>query len=128
MGRKGRHEVGVALICSQVGAPDSPLMPDLQALALTPSAGREGLESFASRPCRRVMGEKGEGCFLGITTLSGVMGAQVRPSLMLAEFMTCDIKKPRGNGRKATGRHSRADQKSIDTCGLNVSASTAQIY
>lgn len=103
-------------------------MPEPQALALTPSAGGEGLESFDSRHCWRVMGEKGEGCFLGITTLSGVMGAQVRPSPMLAKFVTCDIKKPLGNGRKAKCRHSRADQKSIDTCGLNMSASTAPMY
>lgn len=128
MSRKGRHEVRVAFICSQVVAPDSRLMPDPQALALTPSAGGEGLGSFALRPCWRVMGEKGESCFLGVTTLSGVMGAHVRPSLMLAKFMTCDIKKPLGNGRKANCRHRRAYQKSIDTCGLNMSASTAQMY
>lgn len=65
----------MAVTCSQVGALDGILMPDLQALLLPPSAGREAPESFAPK---RVM-EKGQGLILGVITPCLGLGAKLRP-------------------------------------------------
>lgn len=59
------------------------------------------------------MGEKSQGLIpWGNYSMSGVMDAKGRPSRMLAKFMTCDIKKPVGNGREVKSIHRRADRKS----------------
>lgn len=59
------------------------------------------------------MGKKGQGLISwGNSSMSGVMDAKGRPRQMLAKLMTCDIKKPAGNGREVKSIHSRADRKS----------------